>query len=180
MDGTILFVCTGNVRRSAFAERLLRSQLAGREILVISAGTHAVPGEEMDPLMAWALKTQGADPAGFRSQLLTVELVARADLIATAEMRHRAAVARLYPPVLGRVFTLAELSDLVSQPFQLHGVTTAQELAREAAARRGWVPARSPETADIPDPKSRRRTVHRHLANAIAELVTPVAISLRR
>lgn len=74
----LLFVCTGNLCRSAVAERLTLARaarsLAGSPELarveVVSAGVHAEDGARMDPLSARALQALGGDPAGFASRRL--------------------------------------------------------------------------------------------------------------
>jgi protein-tyrosine phosphatase len=64
---TALFVCAGNISRSALAERLGRAYLdeaLGERAAVIrfvSAGTHAVVGAEMHPHSALVL--QGSGPS---------------------------------------------------------------------------------------------------------------------
>jgi protein-tyrosine phosphatase len=59
---TILFVCTGNICRSALAERLGRAYLnqwlrdTASAIRVVSAGTQAVVGSAMHPDSALVLR----------------------------------------------------------------------------------------------------------------------------
>jgi protein-tyrosine phosphatase len=69
-DGRILIVCTGNICRSPFIERLLQRQLderrpgSDRGILVHSAGTGALTGSAMDERAAALLVAYGGTPWG--------------------------------------------------------------------------------------------------------------------
>src|SRR5664279_2530252 len=89
-EARILIVCTGNICRSPFIERLLHRQLDehrprfAQRILVHSAGTGAVTGSAMDKCAAAQLLAHGGDPTGFRARDLTPDLIAESDLILTA------------------------------------------------------------------------------------------------
>ena len=117
----LLFVCTGNLCRSAVAEGLTRAWLArttiggpGR-VEVLSAGTRAPVGEPMDRSSAAALTRLGGDPTGLRATALTPELAASADLVLTMTRDHRRAVLGMAPRGLRRTFTLLEAADLVGE-----------------------------------------------------------------
>lgn len=114
-DGSILIVCSGNVCCSPYVERLLRSEFAGTDIRVSSAGTQALVGSGMEPLVGERLAKAGADPAGFTARELTQGLVRTADLVLCATRAHRSAVVRLAPLVLRRTYALADFSDLAAQ-----------------------------------------------------------------
>jgi len=93
----VLIVCTGNICRSPFIERLLQHQLderrlherrlhegrpgSDRAILVHSAGTGALTGSAMDERAAARLVALGGDPVGFRARDLTPDLIAGSDLV---------------------------------------------------------------------------------------------------
>jgi protein-tyrosine-phosphatase len=86
---TVLLVCTGNICRSALAERLGRAFLdevmgddAGA-IRLVSAGTRAVVDSEMHPHSALVLRGFGAEPGDFRARQLAEAIVAEADLTLT-------------------------------------------------------------------------------------------------
>src|SRR5687768_5763225 len=92
---TVLFVCTGNVCRSAMAERLGRAFLdeafgsdAGTFRLE-SAGTRAVVASQMHPDTALVLRGFGAEPGEFRARQVTEAHVAGADLVLTMTRAHR-------------------------------------------------------------------------------------------
>lgn len=116
----VLIVCTGNICRSPFVERLLQHKLderrpgSDRAILVHSAGTAALSGSAMDERAAARLVALGSDPVGFRARALTPDLIAGSDLVLTAARWHRGKVAELYPKVLRQVFTFRDFADLVA------------------------------------------------------------------
>ncbi|ETK33474.1 low molecular weight phosphatase family protein, partial [Microbispora sp. ATCC PTA-5024] len=77
----VLFVCTANICRSAMAERVAATALAGLPGLEVeSAGTHARHGLPVAAETARALAEAGVPASGFASRPLTPELVRAADL----------------------------------------------------------------------------------------------------
>jgi len=177
-EARILIVCTGNVCRSPFIERLLQRQLdehrasSSPRILVHSAGTGAVTGSAMDERAAAQLLANGGDPTGFRARDLTPDLVAESDLILTATRDHRGKVAVMYPKALRRVFTFRDFADLVGGVDGLNtlvpqGDSVAQgdsrawvrQVTEQAAARRGLNPPLELGQADIVDPFRREDEV---------------------
>jgi protein-tyrosine phosphatase len=119
----ILFVCTGNVCRSAIAERLAttcaREKLAHSPeadmVETGSPGLSAVAGRAIDPHSAAALVELGGNPAGFRSREFTRELAEDADLVLTMTCDQRRTVLGSTPRGLRRTFTLTEVADLLQR-----------------------------------------------------------------
>jgi protein-tyrosine phosphatase len=184
----VLIVCTGNICRSPFIERLLQAQLdqqlpgPGRQILVRSAGTGALVGSEMDPQSAAQLVAHGGDPAGFRARDLTPELIAESDLVLTATRAHRGKVAMMSPKALRRVFTFRDFADLVdgivltATPGGQRG--WVRHVTERAAASRGLKPPLAPDLADIVDPFRRRDDVFATMARQVVESMPPVVRAL--
>jgi protein-tyrosine-phosphatase len=106
----LLFVCTGNVCRSAAAERLLTSwnRRGQHAIEVSSAGTRARPAQPIHPGTEEALGRHGVRAGGFRSRRLSERDVDRADLVLTMTALHREEVVTVNPRGLRKVFTLKE------------------------------------------------------------------------
>ena len=174
----VLIVCTGNVCRSPFIERVLAAALPeSAGVVVSSAGTGALVGRPMEPLAAAQTERYAGSPAGFVARQLVPGLVASADLVLTATRRHRGEVAAMYPKSLSYVFALSDFADIVAamSPEDLAGAGVPgagpdaapgvlgepgadgarpriQALVRAVAARRGLTPPRDAADVDIVDP----------------------------
>ncbi len=191
-EARILIVCTGNICRSPFIERLLQHELdergAGSErgITVRSAGTGALAGSAMDPGAASLLVAHGGDPAGFRAREITPEIIAGSDLVLTATRAHRGKVALMSPKVLRRVFTFRDFADLVAgiegsdrpRGVPADAGSWVRQITAQAAARRGLKPPLAPDLADIVDPYRREDEVFATMARQIVESMPAVVRTL--
>lgn len=86
-NDSVLFFCTANICRSAFAEQLFRDRLGTP---VSSAGIHALVGHDMDPMMKAELTRRGLAVRPHRAQQLTGRMLAQATLAITFERAHLA------------------------------------------------------------------------------------------
>jgi len=87
----ILFVCTGNTCRSALAEALARKVIIERglsDVDVQSAGTSAWDGAPASDGALLVGMERGLDLSQHRSQMLTRELVEKADLVLAMGPHH--------------------------------------------------------------------------------------------
>ncbi|HWA66027.1 MAG TPA: low molecular weight phosphatase family protein [Mycobacteriales bacterium] len=185
----ILLVCTGNICRSPFAERLLRARLDERFgadagcIEVSSAGTWGLVDEPMQPEAAETLRRYGGDPEGFTAQALGPELIEAADLVLALTREHRAKIVMMSPRAAARTVTLLEYARLLS------GVTAAdvppadglaarfRALTKVAFGRRGYVPLDDPADDDVPDPYGGKPAGYERAAELIAgALDVPLAL----
>lgn len=180
----ILFVCTGNICRSAAAERLARLHLeealggvAGR-VRVASAGTRAVVGAPVHPDTARAVSSFGGDVEGFAARQLHRTMLADADLVLTMTTEHRTVALGLEPRALSRTFTLREAADLVGlvapAPAAVNRATgdRPRSLAQRMAAARSR--RRRGGADDITDPINRPAEVHRETAELVSACVRSV------
>ncbi len=124
----ILYVCTANICRSASAAHLLREAMAGSPglldgIEVRSAGTAAMAGSPGCSL-APALVGRAAE---HRSQPLTADLVAWADLILPAARDHRPAILALEPRARTRTFTIRQAGRIADWLVDVGMVAAAHE-----------------------------------------------------
>ncbi len=109
---TVLLVCTGNICRSALAERLGRAfldQIMGEDagqVRLVSAGTRAVVDSAMHPDSALVLRGFGTEAGDFRARQLVHGMATAADLTLTMTRRHRHHVLQHDPRALARTFTL--------------------------------------------------------------------------
>jgi protein-tyrosine phosphatase len=90
----VLFVCHGNILRSAMAEALLRS-LGGAE--VGSAGTAARDGLPADPRGIRVARELGVELDGHKARRLSPALLASADLVVVMDYLNEADVIALDP-----------------------------------------------------------------------------------
>ena len=184
--GRVLIVFTGNVCRSPFVERLLRTTLAPGGIEITSAGTGALVGDPIEPRVAKHLLAQGGDPTGFAARQLTPALVAEADLVLTATRRHRSDVVVTHPAAMRYTFTLSDFAHLAASlgPDPVSPVadtlagsdrngpeTRAQRVRGLVANQRGLVPSLDEDVVDLVDP-------YRQDGNVVAAMVEQVLVML--
>ncbi len=185
----MLFVCTGNICRSATAEALLRRRVdqanAGDAVTVASAGVGTEDGWRMDPTIAELLERRGlTGMADFRSRLLTEAIVDGADLVLTGTRDHRLRIGKTWPEAYPRTFTLRECASLLSEmPPHVRDALPVPPRARAAAVlawlqeERGLV-ATPQDELDIADPIGRRTAVYRRMVDDVAAAVETVATAL--
>jgi len=101
----LLFLCYGNINRSALAEVLASERLAGR-FRLSSAGFHPTGGRPTDPVMVAVAAAHGHDLSASRSRVVDAALVADADLILAMEAAQLAALSESFPASIGKSFLL--------------------------------------------------------------------------
>ena len=106
--GEILVLCKGNICRSPFAERSLRSALDARglPVRVVSAGLYPESNRRSPAAACEAAAELGFPLDGHRSTTLSAELVRRADVILCMETAELLAVRREFPAAAGKVMLL--------------------------------------------------------------------------
>ena len=106
----ILFVCTGNICRSAMAEHLLRhwSGKRGLGLEVRSCGTAAESWYEVPDHARALLTAEGVPPFTHRPSLLTREQLGWADIVLVMTHGHHEHVIDLYPEFTRRTRLLRE------------------------------------------------------------------------
>src|SRR3989338_2616589 len=95
----IVFVCTGNICRSAMAEHLLRhwSARRGLDLEVRSCGIAAEGWYEVPEHARRLLEAEGVPPFEHRPRLLTREQLRWADTVLVMARHHRDHILELYP-----------------------------------------------------------------------------------
>ena len=185
---SLLFVCTGNICRSALAERYVRAYLAEHlgadsgAVVVASAGTRAVIGSAMHPHSATVLHGLGGDPTDFRARKLAPVMADRADLVLAMTRDHRRAVLAMSPGALPRTFTLLEAADvvaLVGPGLDLAGERFADRcraLVKTMSRSRSRRPAGRPD--EVLDPVGRPLDVHEEVGDLISASLDPLLARL--
>ncbi len=171
----VLVVCTGNICRSPFVERVLRARL-GPAAQVESAGTRALVGEPADPQVQTLLVERGIDGTGHAARRLTPDLITDADLVLTATRDHRSAVLALRPVLLKRTFTIREFARIA--PTVSEDGTVLDPAA--VADSRALCPPSSPADDDLADPFGRGADAFRRMATEVDAVVDPLASAIAR
>lgn len=184
----ILFVCTGNLCRSPFAElaarQLLERRSGGRASFVVaSAGVRAATGRGLDHRTVdqlrrapWRMDAPELD--AFVSRQLDTQMVEQADLILTMTARHRDIVIDGVPRAMAKVFVLRELARIVPMVdvnlLPRSPVLRARSVVAQSRMSRSRAPLRIPTDDDIEDPIGRRTRTHRRVARAIGAAVETI------
>lgn len=122
MTFQILVLCRANVCRSPLIatvlERLLDAEPGMGEVVVRSAGTEAVEGQETCPTMVELARESGLDPVTSRhhgATLLTDAMLLESGLVLAADRRVRSQVIRRKGSRISeRLFTLREAAELAT------------------------------------------------------------------
>lgn len=143
----VLYVCTGNICRSTFAERW-SSHLAPAGLSFSSAGTMAMVGDPMDGDMAHELRLRGGDPEGFVSRQVSLPILRETDLVLTMERRHKAYVVEEMPGLVRRTFTLGHFLHVAEELAAAGQRPAGDELVQ--AVSRVRVPSSRSESVEDP------------------------------
>ncbi|MBI3564206.1 MAG: low molecular weight protein arginine phosphatase [Elusimicrobia bacterium] len=110
----VLFVCTGNICRSAMAEHLLRKRAAdlGLDLEAASCGTAGDPRYQVPGVVRRLLAAEGVPPFEHRSRLAVRETLRWADLILTMTAAHQDHLLDLYPEFSRRTRLFREAAGL--------------------------------------------------------------------
>ncbi len=110
-----LFVCSGNICRSAMGEAFARrfAEDRGIELHVESAGTLGIVGEPADPKAMRVCVEIGLDLGAHRSKALTTEQLLSADRILVMSEDHVRAAVGLEPGCADRIVRLGPLAGML-------------------------------------------------------------------
>lgn len=179
----VLFVCTGNLCRSPFAEALTRRLMVDRlgpvartAFRFSSAGIRAVPGRPMHPGTRAALAVWGVpDEVPFVSRVLDEKMVIRSDLVLAMEESHRAAIAWLVGDAVHKVYSLRRFARMLKaideQRLPPDPVHRALRLVEWAPRLHADLPPVPPEQEAIPDPVQGGIRDHLRSADLVFEAV---------
>lgn len=112
---SFVFVCFGNLMRSAMAEFLMKQELAqagvGDKVEVVSAGLHALSGREAHPWAQQASADLGIFLDGHRAKLLTQGMIERADCVLAMDFQNKAELLARYPQSRDKIYMLSAYAE---------------------------------------------------------------------
>ena len=108
----IIFICTGNICRSAMAhgymQKILRDRNLEKEYVIESAGTNAYTGDRATDFAREAMRKYNVDLSNHRATYIEEADVKEADLVLCMTYAHKTRVLNRFPKLIGKVFTLKE------------------------------------------------------------------------
>jgi protein-tyrosine-phosphatase len=134
----VVFVCHGNIIRSALAEALMRRHGTAAGVSfdrIVSAGLAARPGREADPRAVAAARALGVDLAAHRAQPFTAELAERASVIFVMDRLNEARLLARFPQASAKLRRLGALAateegDVIADPYVLDAAAVAAVASR--------------------------------------------------
>ena len=105
----ILFVCTGNICRSPFAEGLLKKLMQKKgldDIVIDSAGLLALPGNSASGLAQKVAAEYDVDLSGHIAKSVKEDIIAGSDLILVMENSHAKDLLDAFPEAEDKVFLI--------------------------------------------------------------------------
>ena len=111
----IMFICTGNICRSAMAEGMMKKLISDNKIKnieIFSCGIYAETGDYSTYNAIEAAKLYGANISNHRATNIRDSKINEMDIILCATTSHKQSVLFLYPDLNGKVFTIREYAEL--------------------------------------------------------------------
>jgi len=103
---SMLFLCYGNINRSALADVMVRAYAEDSGIAVASAGFHQESGRPADPIMVEVAEKFGLHMQNIRSSHVTQQLLRESDIVFVMEKSHYDKIHELDPGLSGKVYLL--------------------------------------------------------------------------
>lgn len=110
----IMFICTGNICRSAMAEGMMKKLINEHNIdaQIYSCGVYAETGDYSTYNAIEAMKEYEVNIENHRATNIRESKIEEMDLILCATLSHRQSVLHLYPELKGKVYTMKEYAKL--------------------------------------------------------------------
>lgn len=117
-----MFICTGNICRSAMAHGLLEKELKENNmenVKVYSCGTSAYQGDGATYNAIEAVKDYEVDLRSHRATFILNSEIEQMDLILCMTRSHKQTVLQMNPSLSGKVYTLKEYTGYMFRPDDL-------------------------------------------------------------
>lgn len=110
----IMFICTGNICRSAMAEGILKKVAKDKNlnIEVYSCGIYAEDGNYATYNAVEASKYYDVDISKHRATNIRNSKIQEMDVILCATESHKQIVLHVYPNLMGKVYTMKEYAKI--------------------------------------------------------------------
>ena len=115
----ILFLCYGNINRSAAAECILQQQGNKKNLTIESAGFHSKDKRPADPNMVKVAQQYHVDMQNCTSNTVNETMIHAAELIFVMEIEHMIRLVNLYPQAKSKTFLLGSLSTDEKIPLEI-------------------------------------------------------------
>ncbi len=118
----IMFICTGNICRSAMAHKLLEKKLKDNKINnveVYSCGIYAYDGDIPTEEASEVMEEYGVDMSTHKATNIAHSKIKEMDLILCATMQHKNTIIRMYPELKDKLYTMKEYINDNNQPKDL-------------------------------------------------------------
>ena len=108
----IMFICTGNVCRSAMAEGYMRKKIKDEnlDLEACSSGLYAQDGAEATYLAKVAMKEYDVDITAHRATSIYNAKVRDMDILLCATVSHKRILYQMYPELAEKIFTIKEFA----------------------------------------------------------------------
>jgi protein-tyrosine-phosphatase/biotin carboxylase len=102
----ILFVCYGNINRSALAERCFVQRHLKSSVKAVSAGFHEEAGRPADPVMVEVAGNAQVDLCGWASHRIDAAMLADSDIVFVMEQKHLQRLRQAFPQAADKAFLM--------------------------------------------------------------------------
>jgi predicted ATP-grasp superfamily ATP-dependent carboligase/protein-tyrosine-phosphatase len=115
----ILFICYGNINRSAAAECIINQNKESTPHLIKSAGFHKHDSRLADSNMVTIAKGEGYEMSNWSSTTINKKMVDDANVIFVMEIEHILKLTKLYPNINDKVYLLSSLNKNSNIPLEI-------------------------------------------------------------
>lgn len=164
----VLFVCTGNICRSAFAYAYLSHLLKGSKTLVESAGIGALVGHGMDERAQLVARQLGVDGSVHRARQLTGRMLGDASMVVVFGPEHYDWIQENNPEAIARTVAIGQFASVAEQ------AADEQVQDRSVSGLLSTVKQAQPvpdESSWIRDPYRKDDSEYIHIMHAVIEAV---------